>query len=770
MDSIYKLKKSFSQTSLNQDMAYSVYIDNRIKEESSDDPLKHTLPRRSRNWTEDSAVTSCYKCKSEFSMFVRRHHCRMCGKIFCYNCSSFKQDIPINLASDKSKLDKSWNQYLGLSNNGGKSTKDKYHEETSKNQRVCGSCKDVVNRVVSVKKITDVFLIMKFDIRTLKRLSGVCKAWQSAANYCLTMFREIQYKLPLDVYTDQEKDMLFINSRYMAGHSRYILALLKNCKSEKEIMNAINILEKSKTVSCRSLMCTRSCCSKILSTDAVNLLSYCFRYLKFTDVYKKVALKYLVCSDREFKCYLPFLVYNLRYDNGTLSNWLMRRCVNNVDLLSALYWEVNMYIDGNGKDKDELNPSNPYESVIISIKKSFSSSKYKYKYENLLQQRSFIKLVESIGESIFTDKKNYEDIKNEFCLTTSLNSPLCPSYRVKKLLIDDIKIKDSLSKPMILPCEAMNISTGKSKIIKIMYKKDDVRKDQIIMNIINLMSIVVKREEGINLHIVDYSILPTGPNKGMIEIIDDSDTVYYIQQKIKSSIINYIMEHNGDLKIKDLKDRFIKSTAAYSVLTYLLGVGDRHLDNIMIKKDGRLFHIDYGYILGEDPAFSNPSIRITPEIIEAMGGLSSESYVEFKDTCTKIFNCMRRNIDIFLNTMLMLKKLTNIKQSEEDIKQHLIRKFIPGENEVDAQLHLVSKLENSSYTDKIKDFCHYHSRERTFSGPANRLSSAVSGMWTPKERTPGCSSNPVDSSMSNSILNSSINSLKNLGSSLYSSK
>ncbi|KAE9548052.1 hypothetical protein FO519_008735, partial [Halicephalobus sp. NKZ332] len=45
-------------------------------------------------WVKDSDVTHCLSCNAEFTVTLRKHHCRRCGQIFCDQCSSNKVNLP----------------------------------------------------------------------------------------------------------------------------------------------------------------------------------------------------------------------------------------------------------------------------------------------------------------------------------------------------------------------------------------------------------------------------------------------------------------------------------------------------------------------------------------------------------------------------------------------------------------------------------------------------------------------------------------------------
>ncbi|KAF6139804.1 hypothetical protein GIB67_009651 [Kingdonia uniflora] len=59
------------------------------------DTVKSWIPRRtepanlSRDfWMPDQSCRVCYECDAQFTVFNRKHHCRLCGRVFCAKCTS----------------------------------------------------------------------------------------------------------------------------------------------------------------------------------------------------------------------------------------------------------------------------------------------------------------------------------------------------------------------------------------------------------------------------------------------------------------------------------------------------------------------------------------------------------------------------------------------------------------------------------------------------------------------------------------------------------
>ena len=146
--------------------------------------------------------------------------------------------------------------------------------------------------------------------------------------------------------------------------------------------------------------------------------------------------------------------------------------------------------------------------------------------------------------------------------------------------------------------------------------------------------------------------------------------------------------------------RFIKSCAGYCVITYILGVGDRHLDNLMLKPSGELFHIDFGYILGRDPRSWPTPIRLTKEMIDTMGGRDSEGFQRFLSHCCQAYKVLRSHASLILNLFHLMIHAgipdISVNQPPNAALAHIQDKFNLHMTDAQAETHLLSLLDQSA--------------------------------------------------------------------------
>jgi phosphatidylinositol 3-kinase len=74
------------------------------------------------------------------------------------------------------------------------------------------------------------------------------------------------------------------------------------------------------------------------------------------------------------------------------------------------------------------------------------------------------------------------------------------------------------------------------------------------------------------------------------------------------------LEEDHETTIDVKTEKFTASLAAYCVMTYVSKRGDRHENNSLVTRDGRLLHIDYGYILGDVTKPFTPPLKLSQEM------------------------------------------------------------------------------------------------------------------------------------------------------------
>ena len=200
---------------------------------------------------------------------------------------------------------------------------------------------------------------------------------------------------------------------------------------------------------------------------------------------------------------------------------------------------------------------------------------------------------------------------------------------------------------------------------------------------------------------------------GLIEFVDNARTLRSINEK-GFTLQNYILNHNPSTKLHDIKKRFVQSLAISSAIAYIIGIGDRHLDNIMINKSGQIYHIDYGYIM-ENPItiFNMPEIKVTSDIIDFLGGTNSIYYAEFKKLIVQIYNLYRANKNILY---IYFKYICDSGYLNWDIVANkLDSKLMTGMKCKDVEITLINEIESgNSLGHMFTDICHTY-KQKLFS-------------------------------------------------------
>ena len=233
-------------------------------------------------------------------------------------------------------------------------------------------------------------------------------------------------------------------------------------------------------------------------------------------------------------------------------------------------------------------------------------------------------------------------------LPAGLPSPLEPDVHLEGLIPSRCSVLKSALHPLLL-CFRTRTEGGdpaaacdRTMIFK---SGDDLRQDQLCVGLISLMDTLLRRA-GLDLRFTPYAVLATGIDEGLVEYVPSLTLAAVLTEH--RSITRYLAAQAPDPDAPygiapDVLDAFVRSCAGYCVVTYLLGVGDRHLDNLLLTPDGRLFHIDYGYIMGRDPKPFPPPMKLCREMVEAMGGADSEHYGHFQALCGEAFIILRRS-------------------------------------------------------------------------------------------------------------------------------
>uniref|UniRef100_A0A6Q2Z7F3 phosphatidylinositol-4,5-bisphosphate 3-kinase n=1 Tax=Esox lucius TaxID=8010 RepID=A0A6Q2Z7F3_ESOLU len=531
--------------------------------------------------------------------------------------------------------------------------------------------------------------------------------------------KEIMERDPLSQLCENEKDLIW-TLRYdcMENFPQSLPKLLLSVKwSKHEDMAQV-------------LQALLQIWPKLSPRDALELLDFNYPD-QYVREYAVGCLKDM--SDEELSQYLLQLVQVLRYEpyyDCALTRFLLDRGQGNRNIGHFLFWHLRseMHMPAVSVQFSLILEAYCRGSIPhIEVLKKQVEALSKLKSVNELIKLGTIKNVRSkTKEAMLTKEAMMTCLRQSGYTETlsDLHSPLNPSVLLSGINVEKCRYMDSKMKPLWIVYN--NKLLGGDTLGIIFKNGDDLRQDMLTLQILRLMDLLWK-EANLDLRIVPYGCLATGDRSGLIEVVSSADTIANIQLTSsnvaaaaafnKDALLNWLKEKNSGDALEKAIEEFTLSCAGYCVATYVLGIGDRHSDNIMVRSTGQLFHIDFGHILGNFKSKFGIKRERVPfilthdfiHVIQQGKTGNTEKFGSFRNYCEQAYLILRRNGNLFITLFALmltagLPELTSVK----DI-QYLKDSLALGKTDDEALKQFRQKFDEAlreSWTTKVNWMAH----------------------------------------------------------------
>ncbi|KAJ6368634.1 hypothetical protein OIU78_001085 [Salix suchowensis] len=372
--------------------------------------------------------------------------------------------------------------------------------------------------------------------------------------------------------------------------------------------------------------------------------------------------------------FMPQLVQSLRYDDGRLVEGYLLRAAQRSDVFAhILIWNLQGETI-TSESKEVSSGKNISFQALLPVVRQHIIDGFTPKALDLFQREfAFFEKVTSISGVLYPlpkeerragIRRELEKIELE---GEDLYLPTAPNKLVRGIRVDSgIPLQSAAKVPIMVTFNVVD-RCGDRKDVKpeacIFKVGDDCRQDVLALQVIALLRDIFEAV-GVNLYLFPYDVLPTGPERGIVEVVPNTRSRSQMGETTDGGLYEIFQQDYGPVgspSFEAARKNFIISSAGYAVASLLLQPKDRHNGNLLFDNVGRLVHIDFGFILETSPGgnmrFESAHFKLSHEmtqLLDPSGVMKSETWLQFVSLCVKGYLAARRYMDGIINTVMMM--------------------------------------------------------------------------------------------------------------------